>query len=114
MGYQYVEIEKDVVLDTVNISRDKLISMLKYENELRLSEDWISKMEQEISNNIDSPLNGYMTSDISPIINELQVEVIKHFGYKLSSEIDQALKILRSAISMYPNDKEIKLSLIHI
>lgn len=104
LGYEFAEIN-DV---QVNISRDTLISMLKYENKLRLSEEWISKMEDECINNIDSPLNGYMTGNISPTINKLQIEVVKKFGYKLSSEIDEALKILRSAMSIYPNDQEIK------
>eukprot|EP01084_Bolivina_argentea_P133612 235816_1 len=91
----------------VDISRDQLISMLKYENKLRLSEEWISKMETEISQNINSPLNGYMTGTVSPTIHKLQTEVVKHFNYKSAQQIDNAIKILRSALATYPNDKEI-------
>lgn len=86
--------------------------MLQYENELRLSQEWLQKMEKEISqSNDDSPsaLDGYMTDKISPTINELQLTVVRKFGYNESmSQSDQAVKILRSALATYPDDKEIK------
>ena len=86
--------------------------MLQYENELRLSQEWLQKMEKEISqSNDDSPsaLDGYMTDKISPTINELQLTVVRKFGYNDSmSQSDEAVKILRSALATYPGDKEIK------
>ena len=86
--------------------RTEVIAMLKYENELRMSEKWIAKMENEC-NTIDSPLNGYSYAIQSPVIIELQTEVVKRFGYKSKFEIKFGLDRLRSALSSYNNDKEI-------
>lgn len=86
--------------------------MLQYENELRLSKEWLEKMEKEISESSDdspSALDGYMTDKISPTINQLQLAVVRKFGYNDSmSQSDEAVKILRSALATYPDDKEIK------
>ena len=86
--------------------RKEVIAMLKYENELRMSEKWIKKMEVEC-NTIDSPLNGYSYAVQSPTIIELQTEVVKKFGYQSPSEIKLGLDRLRSALEEYNNDKEI-------
>mmetsp|Transcript_48712 Transcript_48712/g.77887 ORF Transcript_48712/g.77887 Transcript_48712/m.77887 type:complete len:152 (+) Transcript_48712:2-457(+) len=69
-------------------------------------------MEKEITESTDdspSALDGYMTDKISPTIHQLQVEVVNKFGFnKTAKERDEAIKILRSALSLYPNDAEIK------
>ena len=86
--------------------RKEVIAMLKYENQLRMSEKWIKKMENEC-NTINSPLNGYSYAVQSPTIIELQTQVVEKFGYESASEIQLGLDRLRSALKEYNNDKEI-------
>ena len=104
-GYEYV----NILPKELKISRDRLIEMLKYENELRLSEKWLALMEKEIiESNDESPsaLDGYMTDKISPTIRNLQLEVVKKFGYDLQKS--EAVNILRSALATYPDDDQVK------
>jgi len=95
---------------TVKGTKQELIKMLKKENELRMSEKWISRMEQEFEQmKMESPLAGY-TYDLnkpSPTIKALQTEVVKSFGYTTDDEINEAILRLRSAQATYPDDAEI-------
>eukprot|EP01084_Bolivina_argentea_P163168 283897_1 len=111
-GYEYFGIDINDDKNQLNISRETLILMLQYENELRLSNKWVSLMEKEILESNDkepSALDGYMTDKISVTINNLQTEVVKKFGFnKSENEINNAIKILRSSLSLYPNDIQVK------
>eukprot|EP01083_Nonionella_stella_P080239 220398_1 len=90
-------------------TKQELIEMLQKENELRLSEEWIQKMEDEINEmKMDSPLAGYSFEKRSPVIAALQTEVAKSFGYTTSSEIKEAMRRIHTALATYPNDKTIK------
>ena len=84
--------------------------MLKKENEFRMSEKWIEKMEKEINEmEMDTPLAGYKydLEKGSPVIMELQTEVVKSFGYVNDDEIKEAIGLLRSAQATYPDDDQV-------
>lgn len=88
------------------ISKDKLLAMLKTENEYRLSPKWLNSMEEEC-NTMETVLSGKSYND-SPTIRKLQCEVVKQHGFDETEEdINYAIEILRSAKSLYPNDQQI-------
>lgn len=99
--------------DNISITKGtkpELIAMLKKENEYRMKEEWIEKMEKEFNEmKMESPLAGYKydLDKGSPVILELQTEVVKTFGYTSQDEIKEAILRLRSAQATYPNDSEI-------
>ena len=95
------------------ISRDKLLEMLKTENDYRLSPEWLALMEQEC-NTMETVLSGKSYKD-SPTIRKLQCQVVKKHGFdKNEDEINYAIEILRSAKSLYPNDDEINNSVNYL
>jgi len=79
--------------------------MLKHENKLRMSEEWIAKMEEEIvSMQKTSPLAGYSFKHESPVMRALQTEVAKEFGYTSDEDIEAAIMRIRSALATYAQD----------
>jgi len=80
------------------IPREKIIKMLKLENEYRLSAKWLALMEDECQNK-EYPMKT---------IDLLQREVVKESGFNETDQaIDNAIEYLRSAVALYPNDDEI-------
>eukprot|EP01084_Bolivina_argentea_P269622 458278_1 len=89
-------------------TKQELIAMLEKENKLRMSEEWIEKMEQEINEmKMSSPLAGYKFTQKSPVITALQTEVVKSFGYTSDDEIKEAILRIQTALATYPNDEQI-------
>ena len=90
----------------LTITREKLLAMLRTENEYRLSSKWLNLMEKEC-NKIETVLNGKSYKD-SPTIQKLQRQVVKQHGFdETEDDTNYAIEILRSAKSLYPNDEEI-------
>lgn len=82
--------------------KEELIKMLQHENKLRMSEEWIAKMEEEvISMQTTSPLAGYSFKHESPVMRALQTEVVKEFGYTSDEDIEAAIMRIRSALATW-------------
>jgi len=100
------------------ITREKLVRMLKRENEVRLSEEMLNKLEKETSEYEDGPKCIDKVSCNQPhmpwSIAQCQEMVVQEFGYKTTAEISYALQMLRSARALYPNDMEIKNSAFYL
>jgi len=79
---------------------------------LRLSEDVIQKYEDEAVKYYDNNnLNQYSLNNVyfaEKLQNNLQKQVVHEFGFTDKMEEEYALKYLRSAVALYPNDEAIK------
>ena len=113
------------------ITRDILLSMLKRENELRLSDKVLDMLEREVSIEhknenyyrdaeyndcncvYDASKNLVFTSQV---IKNLQKQVISEFGYNINDKniLNYCLEILHSALYLYPNDNEILNSVYYL
>ena len=89
------------------IDRDLLVKMLKYENKVRLMKDNLIALENEALNTYENEDTNVDTVWVSDVIERIQRDVVKEFGYVSDIEIEYALNILRSASYMYTNDKDI-------
>jgi len=79
------------------ISREKVIEMLKLENEYRLSPKWIALMEEE-SQNLEYPMTT---------IDALQREVARQSGFETEKDIVNAVEHIRSAIALFGRSMDI-------
>ncbi len=77
-----------------NLTKDKLLEMVKYEAQLRYSDEYQQKYQEKIQNN---------STDI--VENYIQEDVLVKFGYDIT---DDNLYTLRSAFSEYKDDEDIK------
>jgi len=82
-----------------------LLNMLKYENELRLSDEFMNDLENEALNTYEIP--KYNQIWVSNVIENMQIKVVKQFGFKSDKEIEYGLHILRCAGYYYKNDNDI-------
>lgn len=78
------------------VAKDVMKAMLVRENELRLSEE------------IQTAFDGCAISDAAKyteVVEGVQKQVLREFGFKDDSD---GLVMFRSALSMYPDDEELK------
>ena len=108
------------------ITRDVLLSMLRRENELRLSGKVLKMLEDEVTveyNNKDY----YHFQDVvydasntlvftSNVVQNVQKQVMSEFGYNVNDKkvLDYCLEMLHSALYLYPNDKDILNSVYYL
>ncbi len=84
--------------------KDILIKMLKVEESIRMSEEYI-KMCDEVKDET----NGWLR-----ISEEIQYEIAKKFGYNSQLEQDIAVNLMRSASNNYPNDPLFKTLSVYV
>jgi len=107
--------KRDCPENCEEITREKLLKMLKRENEMRLSKEMLEILEKDacaFENNSDCCSNNN-TCNLEQVyipwpIEECQEKVVKEFGYESEEEVKYALQMLRSARSLFPNDTEIQ------
>lgn len=92
------------------ITREKLLKMLKRENEIRLSPEMLETLEMEARAFEDEELDesSYNQVHIPWSIVKCQEKAVEEFGYKSNAEMNYALQMLRSARALFPSDIEIK------
>ena len=66
--------------------------------------------EKDNDNNTNNEDNDDCKYLDSPVIENLQINLVKEFNFKTNKETKFAIDVLRSACSLYPNDKEINTS----
>ena len=81
----------------MNLSKDILTSLLKKEEEIRNSPEYIQKCDEA-----KDEVNGWLR-----ISAEYQVEIAKSFGFKNGIEVVYAVDQMRRATQIYPELKEI-------
>ncbi len=91
------------VLNFLKIDRSKILAILKREEEIRFSQEYISKCSE-----VSHIPNGWLE-----VTNNMQKELVKEFGYidELSNTL--AVNVIRKALNIYPDDEEIKNSVVH-
>jgi len=94
------------------ITRDRLLKMLKRENEIRLSKEALDALEMEARDFEENEEIGCRTLcnkvHIPQSIVECQEKLVKEFGYRTNEQMNYALQMLRSARALFPDDIEIK------
>eukprot|EP01088_Endostelium_zonatum_P021561 TRINITY_DN85_c0_g2_i2.p1 TRINITY_DN85_c0_g2~~TRINITY_DN85_c0_g2_i2.p1 ORF type:complete len:220 (-),score=63.57 TRINITY_DN85_c0_g2_i2:674-1333(-) len=76
--------------------KDVMVKMLRRENEIRLTDDVQEQLDKSIVDDSDS---------YTAIIEGIQKTVLKQFGFE---DNENNLTMYRAALSLYPNDDEIK------
>ena len=91
------------ILTFLKLDRNKILLMLQREEQIRFSQDYINKCSK-----VANIPNAWLE-----ITDKMQKELVKEFGYfdKLSNTL--AVNVLRKAMYIYPNDHEIKNSVVH-
>jgi len=79
-------------------NKDILISMLKVEESIRMSDEYI-----ELCNSVKDEINGWLR-----ISEEIQYSIAKKFGYTSDYEQDVAVNKMRSAHYLYPDEPKFK------
>lgn len=72
----------------------KLIEMLQLEENIRMSQDYISMCDE-----VKDEINGWLR-----ISSEIQYEIAKKFGYTSQLEQDIAVNLMRGAQNIYPDE----------
>jgi len=92
------------------ITREKLLKMLKRENEIRLSSEMLEILEMEARAFEDEELDESSCNQVHIpwSIVKCQEKAVEEFGYKSNAEMNYALQMLRSARALFPSDIEIK------
>jgi len=91
------------ILDVINLDRDKVLLILKEEEKLRFSQDYIDKC-----NLVSNMPNGWLE-----VTSELQKNLVSKYGYSDIITNALALNVIRSATKYFPNDDETKNSVVH-
>ena len=112
-GRNIFDMYKNII---INGKPDKslVLNMLKYENELRLSKEFINDLENEALNTYESKKSNNNKPWESNVIENMQIKVVKKFGFKTDEEIVLGLNILRSAGYYYNNDNDIMNSVYYL
>jgi len=92
------------VLKFLKLDRTKLLAILKREEEVRFSQEYLSKCTE-----VAHIPNGWLD-----VTNNMQKELVKEFGYidELSNTL--AVNVIRKALNIYPDDEEIKNSVVQL
>jgi len=106
---------KECPVSCEKITREKLLKMLKRENEMRLSKEMLEILEEEAcAYETDKHTCGNNEVFVPWSIVKYQKKLVQEFGYKTNEEIDYALEMLRSASALFPNDSEIAISTFYL
>lgn len=91
------------ILTFLKLDKNKILLMLQREEQIRFSKDYINKCSKV----------AHIPNAWLEITDKMQKDLVKEFGYidKLSNTL--AVNVLRKAIYIYPNDHEIKNSVVH-
>ena len=84
------------ILDLKKITKDDVLKFVQYERDLRYSDRYQNLYQERI-------VNGKRTG--SPVEDDIQNEVLLHFGYDLTEE---NLFALRTTFSLYRNDEDVR------
>ena len=90
------------VLNFLKIDRSKILAILKREEEIRFSQEYISKCSE-----VSHIPNGWLE-----VTNNMQKELVKEFGYTDEISNTLAVNVIRKALHIYPDDEEIKNSAV--
>ena len=90
------------VLNFLKLDRTKILAILKREEEIRFSQEYITKCSE-----VSHIPNAWLE-----VTNNMQKELVKEFGYidELSNTL--AVNVIRRALHIYPDDEEIKNSAV--
>lgn len=91
------------ILTFLKLDKNKILLMLQREEQIRFSKDYINKCSK-----VAHIPNGWLE-----ITDKMQKELVKEFGYKDKLSNTLAVNVLRKAMYIYPNDHEIKNSVVH-
>ena len=92
----------DNVLNFLKIDRSKILAILKREEEIRFSQEYITKC-YEVS---------HIPNAWLEVTNNMQKELVKEFGYTDELSNTLAVNVIRKALNIYPDDEEIKNSVV--
>ena len=90
------------VLNFLKIDRSKILAILKREEEIRFSQEYITKCSE-----VSHIPNAWLE-----VTNNMQKELVKEFGYTDELSNTLAVNVIRKALHIYPDDKEIKNSVV--
>ncbi len=90
------------ILTYLKLDRDNVLSMLKREEEIRFSDDYLTKCT-EVANIPNAWLH---------VTSNMQEELVKEFGYTDSLSNALAVDVIRKAYDIYPEDEEIRNSVV--
>jgi hypothetical protein len=91
------------ILGVLNLDRDKILSILKEEEIIRFSQDYINKCNEVAKNP-----NGWLE-----VTSQMQKNLLYKFGYTDIISNTLAVNLIRTASQFFPNDEEIKNSVVH-
>lgn len=84
------------IFDLKKITKDDVLKFVQYERDLRYSDRYQNMYQERI-------VNGKRIGD--PVEDDIQNEVLLHFGYDLTEE---NLLALRTTFSIYKNDDDVR------
>ena len=90
------------VLKFLKLDRNKILTILKREEEIRFSQEYITKCSE-----VSHIPNAWLE-----VTNNMQKELVKEFGYTDELSNTLAVNVIRKALHIYPNDEEIKNSVV--
>ena len=91
------------VLRFLNLDREKILEILKEEEKIRFSQEYISKC-----NAVANMPNGWLE-----VTSDMQKDLLSKFGYNDLITNTLAVNVIRSANNLFPDDMEIKNSVVH-
>ena len=89
----------DNVLKFLQLDRSKILTILKREEEVRFSQEYLSKCSE-----VSHIPNAWLE-----VTNNMQKELVKEFGYTDELSNTLAVNVIRKALNIYPDDEEIKI-----
>ena len=92
----------DNVLKFLKLDRTKILAILKREEEIRFSKEYITKCSD-----VSHIPNAWLE-----VTNNMQKELVKEFGYTDEISNTLAVNVIRRALHIYPDDEEIKNSVV--
>ena len=90
------------ILKCLKLDRSKILSILKREEEIRFSQEYLSKCSEV----------AHIPNAWLDVTNNMQKELVKEFGYIDELTNTLAVNVIRKAQDIYPNDEEIKNSVV--
>lgn len=91
------------ILKFLNLDRNKVLLILKREEQIRFSDSYIDKCSK-----VANIPNAWLD-----ITDKMQKELVKEFGYVDNLSNTLAVNVIRKATEIFPNDSEIKSSVVH-
>ena len=91
------------ILKFLNLDRNKVLLILKREEQIRFSDSYINKCSQ-----VANIPNAWLD-----VTDNMQKELVKEFGFVDELSNTLAVNVIRKAKDIFPNDQEIKNSVVH-